>query len=535
MHKRAVIYARVSQDVQRDNYSIPSQVAACRQHAEEVGYSIVGSLHVDRETGRDCVAGPASVPAFVDDFTGTELLRPNISTMLKFLRDEGADAVIVLSLDRLARDPYIRQTLEREIEALGARVIYVQGNYAETPEGEIHKDLDGAFAKWENLKRTERSVRGKVAKAQRGLFVVGAAPYGYKIDKKAAGGLIVDEETAPIVQRIFAMYVEEGRTLRSIARQLNAEGIPSPRGRQWSNATVHSMLRNETYAGRAFYNKSTTIITGDGVVAPKKRRTVDREPGEAIAIPVAPIIDGVTFERVRRVLDFNRAATRKQANRFYLLSGIVFCAACGRRYTVQTELPRRNTTAEVRHYRHRTTDGHCRDHMKSANILETRVWDGIMRVLLAPDQLAAGYEAALADLQEKQARARTHLETLRRILEKLDNRQAGLVRIYADGDVTRREYLEQRAELERERGQLQEEIKKIETNLAGAMSATELIEVRALGEEIRAAVEGGNLTEEEKRELLLNLRVRVTINENETAKVEGIFDPFTVSLLSKTC
>ena len=40
---RAILYARVSQDVQRDNYSIPTQIATCLAHAKAQGYGVVGA------------------------------------------------------------------------------------------------------------------------------------------------------------------------------------------------------------------------------------------------------------------------------------------------------------------------------------------------------------------------------------------------------------------------------------------------------------------------------------------------------------
>lgn len=528
MSKRAIIYARVSQDVQRDNYSVPSQVAACLRHASEAGYAVVGSLHVDQETGRDCVAGPRSIPAFVDDYTGTELLRPNISTMLTFLRDDGADAVVVLSLDRLARDPYIRQTLEREIEALGARVIYVQGNYAETPEGEIHKDLDGAFAKWENMKRLERSNRGKIAKAERGLFVSGLAPYGYRMDKQALGGLAVCEEEAQVVRHIFDLYVKDW-SIRQIAKSLTDEGIMPMRGQTWPTSSVWNVLRNTAYVGRVYFNKRQTIITGDGITQPKRRKKVAREPGEAILIAITPLVDAVIFDRAQRRLDHNREVKRRKAKRFYLLSGMVTCDNCHKVYAAATSSSHGRQRSQ---YRHAKQFRHCRNHAINAEILEPAVWEGVLRVLLDPAELAEGIEAALADTQEKQARARTHLETLRSNLEKLDRRKANYMRMYADEDMTRDEYHKQRAEVDRERAEIVKQVDSIEEQLADTMSEEELTDLHATSEEMRSAVERGNLSEEEKRELLLNLRVRVTVLSDEKATVAGVFDPFTVSLLS---
>lgn len=534
---RAVLYGRVSQDVQRDNYSIPTQIAACLGAAGERGYNVVGSnQYVNADTGRDVAPGAGAIPAFVDDYSGTELLRPAVLAMLEFLRTEGADAVFVLSLDRLARDPYIRETLEREIEATGARVFYVQGGYAESPEGEIHKDLDGAFAKWENMKRVERSVRGKIGKAQRGLFVVGAPPYGYELDKSAKGGLKINEDAAAVVRRIFAMYAEDGRTLREIARTLNAERVPSPRGATWSNATLHVLLHNETYAGRAHYNMRASLIVGDGITKVKRRKTVKRDPSEVISIAVAPIVDGVTFERVQRKLDYNRETIRKRPRRFYLLSGMVFCAKCKRRYTVQTEPARKGRVEEARQYRHRQSDGHCEDHMISARKLEPQVWEGIVKVMLDPVKLALGREESLAARREKLAQAHEHLETLRRNMAKMDKRKAGFQRMYADGDMTRAEYQKERVELDRERGELAAQVKELEENLAALPSESDLADLQAFAEDIRRVFAAGDVPDTERRAILENMNVRIEINADRSkAKVEGIFKAFDISLLSTSC
>ena len=53
MSKRAAIYARVSTDMQRDNFSIPSQVAECMKYVESKRYILVGNQYVDLGNGRD--------------------------------------------------------------------------------------------------------------------------------------------------------------------------------------------------------------------------------------------------------------------------------------------------------------------------------------------------------------------------------------------------------------------------------------------------------------------------------------------------
>src|SRR5439155_8500795 len=168
----------VSTDDQRGNYSIPTQIAGGLDYINKKGYKLVGDRFVSAQSGQDCEEDKQAVSAFVDDFTSRELSRPSLNALLTYLEGEGFDVVVVHAIDRLARDPYIRQTLEREVEKRGAKVEYVLGSYDDSPEGEVRKDLDATFAKWENAKRLERVTRGKTAKAERGLFVAARPPYG---------------------------------------------------------------------------------------------------------------------------------------------------------------------------------------------------------------------------------------------------------------------------------------------------------------------------------------------------------------------
>ena len=130
------------------------------------------------------------------------------------LRSFGFDVLIVHALDRLARDPYIRQTLEREFNERGARVEFVLGAYEETPEGEVRKDLDATFAKWENAKRVERCMRGKRRKAEGGKWVAGIAPLGYQLDPDGKGGLTIVPEQAEMCPENF-LPVYRGTTFHS--------------------------------------------------------------------------------------------------------------------------------------------------------------------------------------------------------------------------------------------------------------------------------------------------------------------------------
>ena len=119
MNKRAIIYARVSTDEQRSNYSIPSQVQECKKYVETKGYALVGNQYVDPETGQDAISG---TPAYVDDYSSRELNRPALDAAYEYLSQYGYDIVVVYSIDRLDRDPYKLRTHEYGFIKGGANV-----------------------------------------------------------------------------------------------------------------------------------------------------------------------------------------------------------------------------------------------------------------------------------------------------------------------------------------------------------------------------------------------------------------------------
>ena len=258
MNKRAIIYARVSTDDQRNNYSIPSQVAEIKKYIEAKGYALVGNRFVDPDTGQDAVSG---TPAYVDDFSSRELSRPALDAAYEYLELYGYDVVVVYSIDRLDRDPYKLRTHEYGFIKGGASVEYVKGDYAETPDGQFMKTVVGAAAKLDNDWRTERFNRGKRQKARRGLFVSGRAPYGYRINRDALGGLEVMEEEAETVRWIFEAYVNNGLSIYGIVDALNQNGAKPQDGGNWQKSTIAHILVNPVYSGTFYYNKYCLLYT----------------------------------------------------------------------------------------------------------------------------------------------------------------------------------------------------------------------------------------------------------------------------------
>jgi site-specific DNA recombinase len=527
MKQRAAIYARVSTDIQRENYSIPTQISDLSKHGELEGYSLVGDHYVDPITGKDTLKVNGAVPAFVDDYTSTELSRPGLNAALLFLESTGFDVLIVHAIDRLARDAYFRETIEREFMARGAKVEYFLGNYDETPEGEVKKDLDATFAKWENAKRVERCNRGRKRKAEMGKFVNGTVTYGYRMDRNAFGGLSVNNEEAEVVRTIYRWFVEDRLSVHQIVRELNiVEAKTYDQKKIWAKSTVNRILSNTTYAGYFFYNKYKR----------QGKKITLKDRSEWIRIECTPVIDIDTFLAAQDIKKHNKDYMRQMPKRFYLLTGIVVCAECKKVYITQTKKPGKNRLKnDAPSYRHRINHGHCSNKSISARVLEPLVWDKVVNILLNLMLLREGYEQSMEQEKQKQSRQLQYLETLQNGIEKLKAKREKLQAIYLDPDagMTKAEYLELKMPVDEQIKVASLEAEIAAQELQRVPSPDDLKSLEEFAANILSAL-GNNfdISPQDKRQIMQMLNLKVLISTNGDIKLEGWFAPEVDGLLS---
>ncbi len=104
------------------------------------------------------------------------------------------------------------------------------------------------------------------------------------------------EEEQRVVQRMYEMFVNEGRPEREIADALNAEGHRTDLDRPWTRATVHQVLTNEKYIGNNVFNKVSFKL--------KQHRVMNPRDMWIRAEGVYPaIVDKALFLRAREIID----------------------------------------------------------------------------------------------------------------------------------------------------------------------------------------------------------------------------------------
>ena len=105
----------------------------------------------------------------------------------------------------------------------------------DSPEGELTDGILDQIARYERAKVAERSRRGKLRKAREGKVIAGPSPdFGFLYNERR-DNFIVDEDTMPVVRRIFEMIGAEGQSLWAVKKTLERERVPTPSGaRYWS-------------------------------------------------------------------------------------------------------------------------------------------------------------------------------------------------------------------------------------------------------------------------------------------------------------
>lgn len=193
--------------------------------------------------------------------------------------ESGAYAgVLVMEVPRLARGNTRDQgTVAETFQYSGTKIITPDKVYDPADEADAEYFEFGLFMSRREYKAINRRLqRGRMASLSEGKYIAGTAPYGYRrirVPQQRGYTLAIVPETAEIVREIFHLYTvgeprPDGTTAPigsyGIANLLNARGVLSPGGTQWTASAVRDILKNPTYAGylRWSYRPDKRQMTG---------------------------------------------------------------------------------------------------------------------------------------------------------------------------------------------------------------------------------------------------------------------------------
>lgn len=179
--------------------------------------------------------------------TGTSIKqREGFQRMIADAKAGKIDIILTKSITRFARNTVDLLNTVRQLKEIGVEVRFEKENINSlSGDGELMLSILASFAQEESLSISENVKWGTVKRFQQGIPNGKFHIYGYKWE---GDNLVINEAEAKIVKRIYRDYLD-GKTPGQIARELNAEGIPTKHNKLWITAGVRSILTNIHYTG----------------------------------------------------------------------------------------------------------------------------------------------------------------------------------------------------------------------------------------------------------------------------------------------
>lgn len=392
--------------------------------------------------------------------------------------------LIVKDLSRLGRE-YLQvgQYTEIYFPEKGVRFIAVNDGVDSLVESSNDFNPIRNWANELHAKDTSKKVRAiKKMQAERGERLGGKPPYGYKKKDKDSKEIIPDEETAPIVRRIFDLCAA-GKGPNQIARILTREQVLNPtnqyyqatgatctnldttRPYTWSGKTVANILENKVYIGHTLNMRKTTLSY-------KNKKQIHKPESEQILVENThePLVSMEVWEIVQDVREHKRRPP-KHMEEPNLFSGLVYCADCGK-YLV---LCRTEKMREDQYYFRCSTYSKrgktaCSPHQIREADLKAIVLDDLRRVThfaRMKERQFAQYinQRNTAELRREINRLQKELDSMRR---RYDELSALFKRLYEDnvlGRVTNEQFRMLSADYNAEQKNLSASIPEKETQL----------------------------------------------------------------------
>lgn len=279
---KAAIYLRVStREQSEEGFSIRAQKQRLEAYVESQNWK-VWDYYID------------------EGFSAKDTERPQLKRLLNDL--DKFDVVLVYRLDRLTRSVL---DLYKLLETLEAHNVKFKSSTelfdTTTATGRMFITLVAALAQWERENLSERVSMGMKRMVSEGKWHGGNPPFGIKLKD---GNLTLDEQEAPVVKRIFNMYVS-GIGAKTIAITLNREGIKTRQNKSWVQSVIGRMVKSKTYVGT--YNYDGTELENYG----------------------PQVIDQETFDQAQKINQSRQGKHPRQVSSQYAFSGVLKCSRCG--------------------------------------------------------------------------------------------------------------------------------------------------------------------------------------------------------------
>lgn len=238
IHRKVAAYCRVSTQQEIQHHSLEAQRTYYKKMiAGNPAWEFVG-IYADEASGRH---NPK-----MRDF----------QHMMEDCRAGKIDLILVKSISRMGRNTLQFLQACDELKELGVDVYFeLQKLYLHNPKAVRLLTIYASVYQHESEVKSMNTCWGIRSRFANGTSAFANTPcYGYCRNEE--GELEPVSEEAEVVRLIYACR-RQGMSLRSVAGELKARGIPSPRGSaNWGIETIRRILHNEKYYGHVLLQKT---------------------------------------------------------------------------------------------------------------------------------------------------------------------------------------------------------------------------------------------------------------------------------------
>jgi site-specific DNA recombinase len=500
---RVAIYIRWSTDDQGDGTTLEVQREGCRHYALSQGWQYGEAL------------------TFIDDgYSGGSMDRPALTRLREAVRQGQVDCVVVFKIDRLSRNVVDTVNLVlREWDGLCHVKSAREAIDTTTQQGKMFFYTLVSFAEWERSVIKERTWSGRMKRLQEGKNPGFRPPYGLRTGDTPGSFAVVEDEAA-MVRRIFVLY-NQGMGYKAIAVQLTQDGVRFRGGRAFSAQTVTEILRNPLYVGRIVYGR-VQRPRGGQVGKKAAAKPAQSSPTVVESGHVPHIVDPEQFQLAQA--NRSERARQRTPNRSvasdHLLTGILRCKGCG-----SAMMGRKKYGAAGREHVKQPPYYMCvgqrnkgKSFCEAGYIRQDYLDDWIVGRLMERYGGAAGAERFLQESEEALARqiavAAQSLEAVGKELALLQKELEVIGRDYRREKLSLEEYLEQKAQVAREKVRLTAEASQLESSRAALQERKSLRQGRL--ETIDLVKRWEHLGQAERKHLLRELVDRLAVCRNPT-------------------
>jgi len=296
---KAVIYSRVSTEEQasEDRHSLAAQKRLCNEFATREGYEVV---KIFEDAGK----------------SGTTMKRPALIDMLAYI-DEQKDikALLVQDTDRIARNTHDHLGIRIQLQKTDTKLISISQPMIDSAsvEGKMIDTILASFNEFQSGITARKTSKGMEQKAINGWYPC-TPPLGYKntIDEQGNKIIVIDDLVAPLVKEAYSLYVSGNYNVEDLNDYMYQKGLRGRNnGKKLQRSKMAFILQNPFYIGQFKWGGKTY-------------------PGKH-----EPLISKDLFDMAQEIRTARICKKNYQRKHKFLLTGFIYCAKCGRKFTAE--------------------------------------------------------------------------------------------------------------------------------------------------------------------------------------------------------